>query len=160
VRAVLNETLRLFPPVPLNVRESRSEPVAIPVSPTHTPARDLREVDTRPLYMPPNTVVMYFPILIHRDPSLWGADADAFDPDRWIDPARLGRFTRNPIMFTPFSYVHGFSLFLLPLFVPFLHPPFSSPGPVATLIPFFNRSISVISSRFRLFFFRRLSIPI
>jgi len=99
---VLNETLRLFPPVPLNVRESRSEPVAIPVHSTHT-SHNSAEIDPRPLYMPPNTVVMYFPLLIHRDPSLWGADADTFDPDRWIDPARLGRFTRNPIMFTPFS---------------------------------------------------------
>jgi hypothetical protein len=53
--------------------------------------------------MPANTVLMYYPLLIQRDPRLWGPDADSFDPERWINPERLANFTRNPIMFTPFS---------------------------------------------------------
>lgn len=97
MRAVLKETLRLFPPVPLNVRESRAAPCTLPRAAHAYPGDDGREY-----YMPPSTVIMYFPLLIQRDRALWGADADAFDPDRWLD-ARLARYTRNPLMYTPFS---------------------------------------------------------
>lgn len=40
---------------------------------------------------------------MQRNKMLWGRDADEFDPERWIDPNRLSRFTSNPMMFTPFS---------------------------------------------------------
>jgi len=40
---------------------------------------------------------------MQRNKVLWGPDADEFDPERWIDPSRLSRFTSNPMMFTPFS---------------------------------------------------------
>jgi len=53
--------------------------------------------------MPKNTVINYFPILIHRNKALWGDDADVFDPDRWLDPARLAKFLANPTIFTPFN---------------------------------------------------------
>lgn len=29
--------------------------------------------------------VTYAPILIHRDPDLWGPDAAEFKPERWLD---------------------------------------------------------------------------
>ena len=53
--------------------------------------------------MPPTTIIAYFPLLIQRNPALWGDDADDFDPERWIDPERLTKFVANPTMFTPFS---------------------------------------------------------
>lgn len=40
---------------------------------------------------------------MQRNKVLWGHDADEFDPERWIDPNKLSRFTSNPMMFTPFS---------------------------------------------------------
>jgi cytochrome P450 len=46
---------------------------------------------------------MYLPMLMQRNPALWGEDADEFDPERWMDPERLKRFTSNPMMFAPFS---------------------------------------------------------
>lgn len=98
MRAVLNETLRLFPPVPLNARESRSEACVLPPSDPTFPT-----IDPRPFYMPPETIVMYLPLLTQRNTALWGEDADEFDPERWIDPARLKKFVSNPTMFTPFS---------------------------------------------------------
>ncbi|KAL1719911.1 cytochrome P450 [Schizophyllum commune] len=93
-RAILNETLRLFPPVPLNIRETRETPCVFPPSRTAT--------DPRPLYVPKHTSVVYLPLLIQRDSELWGPDADVFDPERWMDD-RLGRYVQDPAMFAPFS---------------------------------------------------------
>ncbi|CAK5276731.1 unnamed protein product [Mycena citricolor] len=98
MRAVINEVLRLFPPVPLNVRESRAEACTLPVSDPTFPADD-----TRPYYMPGSTTLMYLPLLMQRNPALWGPDADVFDPERWLDSARLARFVGNPTMYAPFS---------------------------------------------------------
>ena len=99
VRAVINETLRLFPPVPLNARESRSTaPCVFPRS-----DRTYPNTSNQPLYMPPATTIFYFPLLMQRNPALWGDDADDFDPERWIDPKRMNKFITNPTMFTPFS---------------------------------------------------------
>ncbi|KAF9484616.1 cytochrome P450 monooxygenase CYP63 [Pholiota conissans] len=99
MRAVINETLRLFPPVPLNVRETRSAPCALP-----PPDRTYSEsADPRPLYMPAETTIIYLPLLTQRNSALWGEDADEFDPERWIDPARVAKFVAHPAMYTPFS---------------------------------------------------------
>lgn len=57
-----------------------------------------------PLYVPKQTVIMYFPLLTQQNPALWGDDAYEFDPDRWLEgDERLSRFTQQPMMFTPFS---------------------------------------------------------
>lgn len=105
--------MRLFPPVPLNVREAREQPVVLPLSDGTYNHQD--SVNAQPLYIPARTTIMYFPLLIQRNPALWGEDADEFDPERWIDPARLGKYLANPTIFTPFSagprIVRGFLLF-------------------------------------------------
>jgi hypothetical protein len=53
--------------------------------------------------MPAETVVIYLPFLTQRNPALWGEDADEFDPERWIDRERLGKYVANPAMYAPFS---------------------------------------------------------
>jgi hypothetical protein len=109
VRAVINETLRLFPPVPLNMRESRPNAVALPPPPSHLYQPSSKSSSfhvpppTTPLYMPGGTPIMYMPLLMQRNPDLWGEDADEFDPERWLDNERLRRLTANPLMFAPFS---------------------------------------------------------
>ncbi|KAF7290302.1 Cytochrome P450 [Mycena chlorophos] len=98
LRAVINEVLRLFPPIPLNVRESRANACTLPPS-DNTYASD----DPRPFYMPGGTTIMYLPLLTQRNPALWGSDADVFDPERWLQPERIAKFVANPAMYAPFS---------------------------------------------------------
>ncbi|KAL1742984.1 cytochrome P450 [Schizophyllum fasciatum] len=93
-RAVLNETLRLFPPVPLNIRETRESSCVLP------PSRP--SADPRPFYVPKHTAVVYLPLLIQRNPELWGLDADVFDPERWLDD-RVDLYVQDPAIFAPFS---------------------------------------------------------
>jgi len=91
LRAVLNETLRLFPPVPVNIRESVEERVL--VSPTNG-AR---------YYIPAGMKVVWNIIGIHRDPRFWGPDALKFSPERWLDDRKRYQ-TVNPYAFLPFQY--------------------------------------------------------
>jgi len=92
LRAVLNETMRLYPAVPFNVRFTVNE-TTIPNSDTHG----------RPFYVPANTGVSYSVILMHRRKDLWGPDAEEFDPDRFLDE-RVGKYlTPNPFIFLPFN---------------------------------------------------------
>lgn len=98
VKAVIDEALRLFPPVPLNQRQTR--PISCTLPP---PDKTFSTTSEKPLYMPKSTTFFYSTLLMQRNKALWGPDADEFDPERWIDPNRLSRFTSNPMMFTPFS---------------------------------------------------------
>uniref|UniRef100_A0A0W0FDY0 Cytochrome p450 n=1 Tax=Moniliophthora roreri TaxID=221103 RepID=A0A0W0FDY0_MONRR len=92
LRAFLNETLRLYPPVPFDARTSAG-PTTIP-NPHDS---------TRPLFVPANTKVLYSVFLIHRRKDLWGPDADEFDPDRFIDHRLHKYLAPNPFIFLPFN---------------------------------------------------------
>ncbi|KAF8573587.1 cytochrome P450 [Ramaria rubella] len=92
MRAVLNETLRLFPPISMNARTSDSSPHAFPPSSASKSSQ----------FIPPGTQIMYSPFLLGRRVDLWGEDANDFNPDRWLDPERLKNVTTNPFIFTPF----------------------------------------------------------
>ncbi|KAJ7062829.1 cytochrome P450 [Mycena amicta] len=91
LRAFINETMRLYPPIPMNVRTSKNA--------TTWPST----TGGQPLYVPAKTKIIYVPFLMHRRKDLWGPDALEFDPDRFIDH-RLGKYlTPNPYIFLPFS---------------------------------------------------------
>ncbi|KAG8922474.1 hypothetical protein FRC00_007416 [Tulasnella sp. 408] len=90
LRAVLDETLRLFPPVPVNVRHSKHD-VVIPT----------REGG---LYIPRGDFTcIYSTVSIQRRKDLWGDDAEEFNPERWIDPERARKIASDPFMFLPFN---------------------------------------------------------
>ncbi|WWC66441.1 uncharacterized protein I206_100343 [Kwoniella pini CBS 10737] len=71
-RAFINEVLRLYPPVPLNIRRTL-RPSLLPCS-----------SGGRPLYMPANTSIILSFILMQRDSEVWGEDVDEFKPERWM----------------------------------------------------------------------------
>ncbi|KAG9315003.1 cytochrome P450 [Chiua virens] len=89
LRAVINETLRLYPAVPFNIRES--------IKATTLPSSDPSE---KPFYVPARTQIAYSVFLMHRRKDLWGPDANEFDPDRFLDH-RLNQY--QPSIFLPFN---------------------------------------------------------
>ncbi|EUC57271.1 cytochrome P450 family monooxygenase pc-3 [Rhizoctonia solani AG-3 Rhs1AP] len=89
LRAVLNETLRLFPPVPVNLREASKSTVL--------------KVNGKQYYIPAGTSVIWSTLLMHRRKDLWGTDADEFDPERWLDDRLKKYVTSNPFIFLPFN---------------------------------------------------------
>ncbi|KAF6748591.1 cytochrome P450 monooxygenase pc-3 [Ephemerocybe angulata] len=91
LRAVINETLRLYPAVPFNIRTS-NRPVVFP-----------GKNGSPPYYIPAGTKTGYSVFLMHRRKDLWGPDADKFDPDRFLDDRVKTYLTPNPFIFLPFN---------------------------------------------------------
>ena len=83
VRRVLDESLRLWPTAPAFAREAREDTVLAGSYPMRRGAWTL-------VLMP----------MLHRDPSVWGADAGRFDPDRF--EAKAVR-SRPPHTYKPFG---------------------------------------------------------
>ncbi|KAF9224457.1 cytochrome P450 [Gyrodon lividus] len=91
LRAFINETLRLYPAVPFNVRLSTEAQVWPSVN------------GGKPFYIPPNTMTIYSVFLMHRRKDLWGPDADIFDPNRFLDERLHKYLTPNSFIFLPFN---------------------------------------------------------
>ncbi|KAJ6461725.1 cytochrome P450 [Mycena sanguinolenta] len=91
LRAVLNETLRLYCPVPFNVRTAL-QPILFRSS-NNGP----------PLFVPAGTRCAFSTILMHRRKDLWGPDALDFDPERFLDERLHQYLTPNPFIFLPFN---------------------------------------------------------
>ncbi|KDR74352.1 hypothetical protein GALMADRAFT_250207 [Galerina marginata CBS 339.88] len=90
LRAVINETLRLYPVVPFNVRTSKQ-------------ATTWPNPKGKPFYIPANTRTPYAVFMMHRRTDLWGPDALEFDPDRFLDERLHKYLTPNPFIFLPFN---------------------------------------------------------
>ncbi|KAJ7063921.1 cytochrome P450 monooxygenase pc-1 [Mycena amicta] len=92
LRAVINEALRLYPPVPFNVRDS--------IEATTWPSPDPNE---KPIYIPAHTKTPYSVLLMQRSKDLWGPDAEEFDPDRFLDERLKKYLLTNAFQFLPFN---------------------------------------------------------
>lgn len=75
LKAVLNESLRLHPPVPLNAREAQAD--------TYLPLGGGKDGKS-PLLVKKGQVVNYSVYTMHRRKDFYGADAEEFNPDRWL----------------------------------------------------------------------------
>ncbi|KAF1829454.1 cytochrome P450 3A4 [Decorospora gaudefroyi] len=76
LNGVCNETLRLYPTIPVSAR------VAI------------RDSTVAGQYIPKGTMLFVIPWAINRNPALWGPNAEEFVPERWIDK-ETGRATMS-----------------------------------------------------------------
>ncbi|KAI0799694.1 cytochrome P450 monooxygenase pc-3 [Irpex lacteus] len=90
LRAVINESMRLYPAVPWNVRFNVSDAVVSTSEGTK-------------IFLPAGTSVTYSVYRMHRRKDYWGPDAEEFDPDRFIDHRLHKYLTSNPFIFLPFN---------------------------------------------------------
>ncbi|KAL4976053.1 cytochrome P450 [Aspergillus desertorum] len=81
LRYVLNEVLRLQPPVPLNIRIAARD-TSLPVG----GGPDGKS----PVFVEKGQPVFYSVYAMHRRKDLWGPDADSFRPERWEENAKRG----------------------------------------------------------------------
>ena len=70
LNAVCNEVLRMWAPVSLTIRQAA------------------RDSTIQNQFVPAGTMIIMCSWAIHYSTELWGADAAAFNPDRWMGPGR------------------------------------------------------------------------
>jgi len=76
LRAVLNESLRLHPVVPHNVRNAATDTVL-----PYGGGRD----GTAPVFVAKGAYVMFSSYDMHRREDVWGEDSGEWRPERWLD---------------------------------------------------------------------------
>ena len=76
LRAVLNESLRLYPVVPENDREAEADTV-LPVGGG--------EDGKSPVFVKKGQLVHWSLYTMHRRKELFGDEAEVFRPERWLD---------------------------------------------------------------------------
>lgn len=94
VRAVLNETLHLFPSAPLTTRASGKVPLVIPAESNNG----------GPYFHPPRTQIMMVSLWLQHWADIWGSDADEFKPEKQFDRQTLDCVNDNTYMYSPFSH--------------------------------------------------------
>ncbi|KAF9580773.1 hypothetical protein BGW38_002447 [Lunasporangiospora selenospora] len=82
MKQVINETLRLYPAVPFNIKYCLED-----------------DVLPNGYFIPKGSMVAHSSYVTHRLKEYWGEDSEEFDPDRW-GPDRVKEI--RPFMFFPF----------------------------------------------------------
>lgn len=87
LHAVCQEVLRLYPPVPVTLREAVQD----------------TSIQGQPIQK--GTVIMLSPWAVNASEELWGEDADQFNPERWMGgKANSGGATSN---YAALTFLHG-----------------------------------------------------
>ena len=81
LKAVLNETLRMYPSVPNNIRTAACD--------TTLPRGGGPRGD-KPVFVPKGQEIIYNVFCMHRNPAIYGKDAHEFRPERWFEPTTSG----------------------------------------------------------------------
>lgn len=93
LNGVCEETFRLYPTVPLTIREAKQDTVVGGVA------------------VPKGTEALIVPYAINRHPQFWGADAEEFVPERWIDKtpegSRVNKHGGAHSNFCEMTFLHG-----------------------------------------------------
>jgi cytochrome P450 len=89
LRAIVNESQRLYPIVPVNSREALVDT---------TLPRGGGEHEASPVMVPKGSYVAWHMYSMQRRRDLFGHDADTFRPERWLEPG-----FRPGWAFVPFS---------------------------------------------------------
>ncbi|KAH9842105.1 Cytochrome-P450 52A13 [Teratosphaeria destructans] len=77
LRSCVNETLRLYPVVPVLAKTAIRDTVL---------PRGGGPSGTGPLFVAKGTILYYNMYSMHRSPATYGPDAESFRPERWADP--------------------------------------------------------------------------
>ncbi|KAJ5951503.1 uncharacterized protein N7479_009916 [Penicillium vulpinum] len=94
LNGVCQEVLRLYPTVPITIREA------------------VRNTVVAGKYIPKGTRVVLCPWAINRSPLFWGENGEEFVPERWIDTDRNGHCIPNnnggaSTNFAQITFLHG-----------------------------------------------------
>lgn len=81
--AVVRETLRMYPPVPVTNRGAAKDAVL----PLHTPVQGANGKVLTEVIVPGNTDVLISLVGCNTSTQLWGPDAGEWKPERWLDEA-------------------------------------------------------------------------
>lgn len=88
LHAVCSEVLRVYPPVPMTLREA------------------VQDTSIQGYPIPKGTVIVLCPWAVNQNKELWGEDADQFNPERWMKPgqANSGGAVSN---YATLTFLHG-----------------------------------------------------
>ena len=91
LNAVCNETLRLYPTLPITSRVARCD------------------TSINGQFVPKGTLSFIVPWATNRDKNLWGEDAELFRPERWLDPdtGRANFIGGADSNFSFLTFLHG-----------------------------------------------------
>ncbi|KAF2107238.1 putative P450 monooxygenase [Lophiotrema nucula] len=94
LKAIINESQRLYPIVPSNSREAIEDTIL---------PRGGGPDESSPLFIPKRAYVAYHSYSMHRRPDIFGSDADIFNPTRWLDEEREDGALRPGWAYLPFN---------------------------------------------------------
>lgn len=99
LNAVINETMRLFPPVASGVQRVTPNKGQFGAKSDQT---EIKLRNNKSIFLPPEIVISIPTSIVQRDPRNFSPFPNKFRPERWIDSEKEESFEKNA--FLPFGY--------------------------------------------------------